>query len=106
MSFESLLIDTAQVYKFSSADQYGESSFAAAGTAFKCRFDGKEGQRVLNQIGEEEVVDGFLYCPGSQAIDSKDEILINSVRYRIISAKTVAGFGSAHHLKLSVKRKV
>ena len=103
MSFDDLLKDTAKINAFVSADEYNNITYSL-GPIINCRFDPQEGKKVVTQNGEDAIIDGFVFISASTVVDEKDQIQIDGVMYRIITAKKSGDSNSDHHYKVAVRR--
>lgn len=104
MSFTSLLIDTCAVKKYSSSNEYGRITHGSAGSSVACRFNPQEGKRIVNQVGDEEIIDGTLFIAASVSLDAKDLIVFGGSDYRIINIKTQKDSAAAHHKQIFLRK--
>jgi hypothetical protein len=103
MSFAALMKDTGKINAHSSANEYGKITYSL-GSAFACRFSQSTGKRVVNQTGEDVVVDGIVFFPASVTVNEKDQIEVNGTMYRIENLQLAADAGSDHHYEAAVRR--
>jgi len=105
MSFETLLIDTCDIYSFTAGaqDAYGNpaKTWAISYASENCRINSAKGREI--KVGAEVVIADYILYVGDITVSAQDRVVYNSETYEIILVESFQDGTGAHHDKLYLR---
>jgi hypothetical protein len=109
MSFESLLIHTCNVSRYSegAVDAYGQpaQTWATVYTALPCRLIPSGGREVKRDL-QVVISDWTLHLAADVTITEKDRIVVDNISYEVLLVKLRNDSATSHHLELILQKVV
>lgn len=104
MAFEDLFNATFTVQKSGGFNKRGRPNPFVPGDTGFCRLAPAEGELGRDGEGQDVVIDALIYMLASVDIEEKDQLDVDSVRYRVLQKKTHSRAKDAHHFRLGVRK--
>lgn len=100
MSYDSLLNQTVQIKRKSGLDRHGRETVGSA-TSYSARFE-RTNKNVFKPDGSLLTIDGKVFLPNAAAVGIDDELIYETVSYRVVNVKDRQGYTDRHHITCEV----